>query len=110
MARPRKQFDSEFVPEIRLVLPRGKQVFGIVESRLGFGKTRVICTDGKVRLCRVPGAMRRDLWIRPNNIVLVEPWDNQGDERGDIIRQYTPPEVQKLREKGYIKDLVIQEF
>lgn len=106
MARPRKRITDEKDPNYRLVLPKGRQVLGIVETRLGYGKSRVICTDGNTRICRIPGARRRDLWIRPGNVVLVEPWEAQGDTSGDIIFQYTPPEVQRLKRKGLLKDLL----
>lgn len=112
MARPRKRFESDQQDGvvIRAPVPTNKQVLGIVEERMGFGKSRVRCTDGKLRLCRVPGAMRRDLWIRPGNIVLVEKWEIQTDERGDVVYQYRPAEVEFLKRKGYLQDFAMNEF
>lgn len=109
MARPRKNFDGDVEAESRLILPRGTQIIGRIELRLGFGKSRVVCTDGNVRICRVPGARRRDLWIRPGNVVLVEPWSTQSNERGDIIFQYTPLQIQRLKNMGLLKDLVLED-
>ncbi|MFH1400325.1 MAG: translation initiation factor IF-1A, partial [Nanoarchaeota archaeon] len=72
--------------EIRRVkLPRGTQTLGILEQRLGGSRCKVRCLDGKTRNCRIPGRLKRRLWVRENNIVLVEPWEFGGDERGDII-------------------------
>ncbi len=104
MARPVKQFEQEGA-EIRVPYPKGKQILGFVELRLGYGKSRVRCTDGKTRVCRVPGARRRDLWIRPDDIVLVEPWEIQGDEYGDIVYKYYPIQAKVLRDKGFLKNL-----
>lgn len=89
----------------RVPTPRGKQVLGIVESRLGFGKMRVVCTDKKVRICRVPGKFKRKIWLKDGDIVLVEPWEFEGDEKGDIIVKYRPAQAGWLRSKGLLKEL-----
>jgi len=79
--------DREQTEEIvtRVRLPKQGEMLGIVEIRLGFGKSRIICADGKTRICRVPGHLKRNLWVRPDNIVIVKPWEYEGDEKGDII-------------------------
>lgn len=100
---------SEETQVFRIRLPKGKQVLGIVEIRLGFGKSRVICTDGKVRICKVPGHLKRHLWVRPNNIVLVEPWEIEGDRKGNIIYRYNENQANWLRKKGYLKNLIEKE-
>jgi translation initiation factor 1A len=89
----------------RVRTPRGKEVFGLVESRLGFGKSRVICSDKKVRVCRVPGKYRRQLWANEGDVVIVEPWQFEGDEKGDIIFKYRKVQIQWLKSKGFLKDL-----
>tara|TARA_Y100000310_G_C19996392_1_gene496435 strand:- start:74 stop:406 length:333 start_codon:yes stop_codon:yes gene_type:complete len=110
MARPRKRFEQDEEGVVRAPLPKGKQSIGIVEERLGYGKSRVRCTDGKLRLCRIPGARRRDLWIRPGSVVLVKPWDIQGDEKGDIVYQYRKAQIAFLRREGHLKDFEASEF
>lgn len=86
----------------RVRLPSGKQVLGILESRLGGSRSRVICSDGKVRICRIPGRLKRELWVRPGDILIVEPWEFGGDEKGDILYKYRKSEEQWLRRKGYL--------
>lgn len=110
MARPRKRFKQAEGEILRVPMPKGKQVIGIVEERMGYGKSKVRGLDGHLRLCRVPGARRRDLWIRPGKIVIVEPWAVQSDERGDIVYQYNPAQVQFLKRKGILKGLEEEEF
>src|SRR3990170_7597491 len=84
----------------RVRLPKGREVLGIVETRLGFGKSRVICTDGKTRICRVPGHLRRALWVRPDDVVIVEPWEVEGDAKGDIVYVYKGNQANWLRSRG----------
>jgi len=88
---------------IRVKLPRGKEVLGVLEQRLGASRMMVKCFDGKTRTCRVPGRLKRKLWLREGDIVLVEPWEHQGDEKGDVIFKYNPTAADWLKRKGYIK-------
>jgi translation initiation factor 1A len=93
-------------PEVtRVKLPRGLECFGLVEQRLGGSRMRIKCLDGHPRICRIPGALKRSLWVREGNIVIVKPWEFKGDERGDIIFKYKPNQVDFLRKKGYLKKL-----
>jgi len=36
-------------------------------------------------------------------VVLVSPWDFQGDERGEIFHRYTANQVQRLRKEEVLK-------
>ena len=92
----------------RVKLPRGKQTFAILEARLGGSRTRARCLDGKVRICRIPGRLKRRLWVREGDLVLVEPWELSGDEKGDIIFKYRKNQVDWLKKKGMLDKL--QEF
>lgn len=94
----------------RVRLPRGKEVLGIVEMRLGFGKSRIICSDGKTRVCRVPGHLKRGLWVRPDNVVIIAPWEFEPNEKGDIIFCYTENQARWLRQNNYLKALTKEEF
>jgi len=92
---------------MRVRLPRGNEAIGVVESRLGQGRLRVSCYDGKSRVCRIPGRLKRRLWVREGDIVLVQPWEFGGDEKGDVIYKYRPAQVQWLRKRGHIKEITV---
>ena len=95
----------------RIKLPRGLETLGILDQRLGASRVRVRCLDGKTRICRIPGRLKRRLWVREGDIVIVEPWEYGGDEKGDVIYKYRPIQVQFLRTKGYLRKLEeIDEF
>ena len=94
---------EEFVGRVKL--PKGNQTFGILEQRLGGSRMRVRCLDGKTRICRVPGRLKRKLWVREGDVLLIEPWELGGDEKGDVIFKYKPNQVDWLKRKGYLKEL-----
>jgi len=86
----------------RVKLPRNGEVIGIIEQRLGGNKMLVSCLDGKTRNCRVPGRLKRGLWLRPGDVVIIEFWELD-KEKGDVIFKYRPNQVEWLKDKGYLK-------
>jgi translation initiation factor 1A len=93
-------------PMIRVRIPKGKEILGIVQRRLGGSRMTVQCLDGKERLCRIPGRLRRALWVREQNVVIVEPWELGGDAKGDILYKYrSKAEIAFLKRKGYLKNI-----
>lgn len=86
----------------RAPLPRREEMIGIIEQRLGGNKMLVNCLDGKTRNCRVPGRLKRKLWLRPGDVVIVEPWDLDKN-KGDVIFKYKPNQIEWLKNKGYLK-------
>ncbi len=83
------------------MLPRDKQILGIVTKASGAANFLVFCSDKKERTCSIPGRLKRRFWIKENDIVLVQPWPVQGDERGDIIWRYSIMDKTLLKSKGY---------
>jgi len=86
-------------------LPDDVTMLGVIEEFLGYDRARVICTDGKTRLCRIPGRLKKRMWMRVGDVVLVAPWEFQYDKRGDIIYRYSSSEVQKLNNMGLLEPL-----
>ena len=97
----------ETTPQIitRVPTPKQNEVIGIIEQRVGANRMIVKCLDGKERNCRIPGSLRRRLWIRPGDTVIVKPWEFESDTRGDVLLKYTPAQVEWLRRRGFIKEV-----
>lgn len=85
-----------------IMLPATTDVFCVVTKLLGFERVGVKCQDGNERICRIRGKMKRRVWIRQGDIVLVSPWDFQFDSRGDVIWRYTRNQAAWLKRKGYL--------
>lgn len=86
----------------RVKLPREGEVLGVIEQRVGGVRMLVKCTDGKIRNCRVAGRLKKKLWLREGDVVLIELWEFDKD-RGDVIFKYNPSAISWLRNKGYLK-------
>jgi len=86
----------------QLVVPSQTDVLGVATKLLGFDRISVRCQDGHERLCRIRGKMKRRVWIREGDVVLVSPWDFQSDKRGDLTWRYTKAQAEMLRKKGLL--------
>ncbi|MFQ6012373.1 MAG: translation initiation factor eIF-1A [Thermoplasmata archaeon] len=92
---------------IRSRLPKkGKgEMFGIADQLLGASHIKVACADGISRLSRIPGKLRKRMWIREGDLVIVKPWDFQ-PEKADIVFRYLKTEATYLSRKGVIPESV----
>ncbi len=94
--------DSEENQFFRVRMPRNNEVIGIIDQRVGGSRMKVRCMDGKVRLCRIPGRLKRKLWTREGDILIIEPWEFGGDEKGDVVYKYKPNHIPILKKKGVL--------
>lgn len=85
-----------------LRMPDEGEVFATAIEMLGANRITVGCADGAERTARIPGRMRKRVWIREDDIVLVEPWDWQ-DEKADVTHRYEQSEAEQLREEGHLR-------
>jgi len=89
----------------RLRTPRQGEMMGVVINMLGGGRALVMCDDHKERICRIPGSMKRTIWVRAGDYVVIEPWKIEGEKRADIVWRYSRVQADVLRRKGYLKGL-----
>ncbi|AFH42805.1 translation initiation factor IF-1A [Fervidicoccus fontis] len=82
--------------------PDESSVVCVVEKILGGDHFIAKCSDGKKRLTRIPGRLRRKMWIKERDVVLVAPWDMQSDTKADLLYKYSNNEVRKLVQEKLI--------
>lgn len=88
---------------VRVRLPDHKraELFGIADSLQGGSRLKVNCEDGKSRMARIPGKLKRRMWIREGDLVIVRPWDFQ-NEKCDVVFRYTKTQASYLSRRGMI--------
>jgi translation initiation factor 1A len=82
-------------------MPQQGEILGRVVKISGGNQVIVACVDGLTRLCRIRGKMKRRMWIRERDIVLVSPWDFD-NKRADIIWRYIKDHAEWLENNGYM--------
>jgi len=85
-----------------MIWPARGDVLGVVQKMMGNDMVLVKCQDGHVRMCRIRGKLKKRIWIREGDAVLVSPWDFEFETKGEIFWRYTRNQLDMLREKGLI--------
>jgi len=84
--------------------PKG-EMFGVAETFQGGSRLQVICEDGVRRMGRIPGKLRRRMWVRENDLLIVVPWSFQ-DSKADVKFRYTPTQTANLKRRGKIPEIL----
>ena len=94
--------------EGRLRLPREKEgeMFALATQRMGGDQIRALGADGKERSCRIPGKLKKRVWIREGDVIIIKLWDFQPN-KADIVWRYLPLQTARLKKMGLLKDLPV---
>ncbi len=102
-----KKNNTEPTENIRVTLPykpKG-EMFAVAETFQGGSRLQLICEDGKRRMGRIPGKLRRRMWVRENDLLIVVPWSFQ-DSKADVKFRYTPTQTSNLKRNGKIPEIL----
>ena len=102
-----KKNTPEPTENIRVTLPykpKG-EMFAVAETFQGGSRLQLICEDGKRRMGRIPGKLRRRMLVRENDLLIVVPWSFQ-DSKADVKFRYTPTQTSNLKRKGKIPEIL----
>ena len=84
--------------------PKG-EMFAVAETFQGGSRLQLICEEGERRMGRIPGKLRRRMWVRENDLLIVVPWSFQ-DSKADVKFRYTPTQTSNLKRKGKIPEIL----
>ena len=96
---------DEAVNRYRMPDHRNREMFAIADELMGASKLKVMCEDGKSRMARIPGKMKRRMWIKPGDLVIVKPWDFQ-DNKADVKYRYVRTQAVNLSRRKKIPELL----
>ena len=80
----------------------------VVQRIIGAGFLEALCVDGEVYKARIPGKMRRRVWIREGDVILFLPWGTP-DMKGEVVYRYMRDEVKKLLDMGVLPSELLEE-
>ncbi len=114
MAKKGKKGKGQEEPVItRVKFPSKKlgEMFGIVVDILGGDRMRVFCEDGKHRMGRIRGKIKKRVWIRRGDLVIVNPWEwatESQDKLGkcEISWRYTRAEISWLERNNKVPEIL----
>lgn len=90
---------------VRLRLPKRNQneMFAIADRLMGGSRMNVVCEDGKSRLARIPGKMKRTARVRAGDLLIIKPWSVQ-DEKADVVFRYTKTQSKILSRRKLLPE------
>ncbi|MGB5913121.1 MAG: translation initiation factor eIF-1A [Promethearchaeia archaeon] len=99
-------------PEIsRVKMPYRKngEMFARVTDIYGQERMGVYCEDGKHRMGRIRGKIKKRVWIRKGDLVIVNPWEFETEIKGqkekcEISWRYLKHEVTWLNRRDKIPE------
>ena len=85
--------------------PRG-ELMGVVKEITGGSRMTALCEDGNVRMVRIGGRFKKKVWCRVGDFIIVKKWMVQSDAKSDLAYRYTKTQVEHLRRKGLIPEVI----
>ena len=87
----------------RLPLPRRNrgEIFGVANQLLGAARIRVMCEDNVSRMGRITGKMKKKMWIREGDLLVVRPWGFQ-EGKADILFRYSRTQATYLSRRNLL--------
>ncbi|MGE4275531.1 MAG: translation initiation factor eIF-1A [Candidatus Methanomethylophilaceae archaeon] len=95
------QSPEEDFSRIRLPNVKEGEIFGIADQLLGASKIKVMCEDGVSRMGRIPGKIKKRMWIREGDLLIVKIWEFQTD-KCDVRFRYTRTQASNLSRRNRI--------
>ena len=79
------------------------QIYGRIITALGMSNFKIACLDGKERIGKIRGTMKRKKgqWLEKGDLCLLSLRDFQ-DSKVDILCKYTADEARRLKSLGKI--------
>ena len=92
---------------MRVPMPKDykREMFAIADQLLGASKIRVMCADGKSRIGRIPGKLKKRMWIREGDLLIIRPWEFQED-KADILFRYTRTQATNLARRKIVPEVI----
>ena len=99
------------VSRVKMPYKRNGEMFARVVEIFGQERMGVFCEDGKHRIGRIRGKIKKRVWIRKGDLVVINPWEfeTQVDgklEKCEISWRYLRHEVSYLERNRRIPEVL----
>ena len=103
--------DQPAVTRVRMPYRRNGEMFGRVVEIYGQERMEVFCEDGKARIGRIRGKIKKRVWVRKGDLVIVNPWAFETvvegqKEKCEIFWRYLRHEVAWLERNRRLPEIL----
>ncbi|MFX1257159.1 MAG: translation initiation factor eIF-1A [Promethearchaeota archaeon] len=103
---------QEIVPSrIKMPFRKNGEMFARVVDIYGNDRMEVFCEDGKHRVGRIRGKIKKRVWIRKGDLVVVNPWEFETETKDKLSKceiswRYTKSEISWLTRNNRIPSIL----
>ena len=83
----------------KIKYPRDGEMWAVVTEMSGGSRMIALCADGKTRMIRIGGKLKKKVWCRERDLIIVKPWVVQSDKKADLVYRYLPTERNRVLTK-----------
>ena len=99
------------VSRVKMPYRRNGEMFARVVEIYGQERMGVFCEDGKLRMGRIRGKIKKRVWIRKGDLVVINPWEFETKiegkpEKCEISWRYLRHEVSYLERNRRIPKIL----
>ena len=103
----RSSSEQPVITRVKLPNKRLGEIFGRVVDIYGNDRMQVFCEDGKYRVGRIRGKIKKRVWIRRGDLIIVNPWEWETETKDslgkcEITWRYTNAEESYLERSNLI--------
>ena len=70
--------------------PKRGQLYAVVREMSGGSRMTALCEDGLTRMIRIGGKLKKRMWCRRDDLIIIQPWVVQSDKKADLVYRYLP--------------------
>ena len=79
-------------------------MFAVVKEFSGGSRLVAVCEDNKTRMVRIGGRLKKKVWVRWGDLIIIKKWVIQEDSKADLVYRYTKTQKDTLKSKGLLPD------
>ena len=96
--------ESGLVGKIRMPYPPRGEMFALVKEFSGGSRLIAVCEDEKTRMVRITGRLKKKVWVRWGDLIIIKKWTVQENSKADLVYKYTKTQKDTLKFKGLLPD------
>ena len=102
---------EEVITRVKMPNKRAGEMFGRVIEIFGNERMQIFCEDGQNRIGRIRGKIKKRVWIRRGDLVVINPWEWETQtkdkmEKCEITWRYMKNEISWLQRNNKIPDIL----
>jgi translation initiation factor 1A len=104
-------YEQPKVTRVKLPYRKNGEMFGRITDIYGQERMGVFCEDGKHRMGRIRGKIKKRVWMRKGDLVIVNPWDFETQikdqkEKCEISWRYFRHEISWLERHNRLPEIL----